>query len=137
MEKKTTRISVTGSSRKKAFTLFEVLVAVAILAVGISQVFRIFFSSLSAIQYMHNRSCANLALDRKIWDLEKRINQKGVSGQYTETKLEGDNPTFSFVSTASKLSGFGSIYRLDLKASWNEAGKDVSLRRVTYIRKGS
>lgn len=72
------------SSRLRGFTLIEVVVALAIVAIGMFAVFKVIGDTTSNIGYLRDRSMA-------AWIADNRITEMRLSGEYPSVdKTEGD-----------------------------------------------
>jgi len=121
--------------RKRAFMLLEILVAMAVLAFGITSIFRILFGSMAALKHLENRFQAQLKIEEKIWDIKRTLKTKDISNEFLSNVVEGHNPEIDFKLRVKKIRDFPDLYSLDITASWNEERKEVSISKQLYIKR--
>ena len=106
-----------------AFTLVEVMVASAVLSLGIVMVYEAFFISLDSFSYCNNfLNVASLA-DEKIWQAQDNLSRLGnlaqieSGGKFINRNKDFEwNLSYAPVDEASGLH----TYRIDLSLSWQE-----------------
>lgn len=115
----------------KGFTLMEVMVATAVLLLGIVFIYEAFFKSLSCISYCSNYLNVMTWADEKIWDAQNRLNQLGpqalVAGQGIFTRRNKD---FSWDLSYGAIDE--NLYKIELALYWQEDRRDVRLTRGAY-----
>ncbi|MFC1593843.1 prepilin-type N-terminal cleavage/methylation domain-containing protein [Candidatus Omnitrophota bacterium] len=121
--------------KKRSFILFEILVALAILAFGLSYIFRILFGSMSTLQHLHNRLDAQLMIENKIWEAKQLVKTKEIDEEYVDKAYEGESPQIKVLLKLNKLSGFKNLYSAEIVASWSEETRNISVNRFLYICK--
>jgi len=141
-------ISLTGNKRlvsllsrgKKAsgFTFFEIMVAVAVLAVGIVGIYQAFFISLDYVQHVSLRLYANILLDNKASELQKGFRTSGALSFeeiLREEKITVNNRPvdFSFGIDLKNVDDLKQVFQADLKVYWLERNHSVSLARSLFI----
>lgn len=120
-----------GSS---GFTLVEAMAATAVLALGLALVFQGLFTSLNAYDYYDNYLSLLPRSDEKIWEAQDRINRLGpqanldTSGEWANQRAR----RFKWGLGSSLLDKAGGLYKLNLRVSWNEGNRKVSLQREAY-----
>ncbi len=115
--------------------LLEILVAMAVLAFGITSIFRILFGSMAALKHLENRFQAQLKIEEKIWDIKRTLKTKDISNEFLSNVVEGHNPEIDFKLRVKKIRDFPDLYSLDITASWNEERKEVSISKQLYIKR--
>ncbi len=142
---------------KKGFTLLEVMVAVAILSLGLIITIQSFSISLRIVNTSLNLSKATLLAQRKLSEIElegssfESLNSGDFGENYpdfgwetditpveleellTETGLE-DMPVFHEKSfTETGLEDMPSLYQIAITIFWQERGKRRDLTFTTYL----
>lgn len=127
------KIYPTGS---KGFTLIEILVALLVLTVGFSQLFLIFLESASAVRHVGNRMAAVVFMENAAWEARERWRLAAFNEVYRyENTVTNGAQSFDITAEAKKIPGFQRLYNLEVKASWNEGKKEISMRRENLIRR--
>jgi len=120
--------------RAGGFTLIEVLLSVLILSVGLIGVFRPLLASMSALEFIGNRSEASRLMIHLIW---KHQEESRVLGEIVERlgqgELVGAESVYHYSLKAEPLSSRGRLYQVDYKISWHEGGRNKSLSRGAYL----
>jgi len=121
-------ISRTGSN--KGFTLIEVMMATAVLALGTVLIHEAFFISLDAFgYYFHYLNVAPWA-DEKIWDAQDELSRLGPQAKIEkEGEFVDRNKNFRWNLSYEPLEETHSLYRIDLVLSWREGRRKADLSR--------
>lgn len=118
----------------KGFTLIEAMAATAVLALGLALIFQGLFTSLNAYDYYDNYLSILPRSDEKLWEAQDRINRLGpqanldTSGEWVNQR----DRRFKWGLGSSLLDKAGGLYKLNLRVSWNEGNRKVSLQREAY-----
>jgi len=124
-------ISRIGSDN--GFTLVEVMIATAVLALGIVLIHEAFFASLDAFGYYSNYLRVAPWADEKIWDAQDELRRLGPRADIErEGEFLGRNKNFRWNLSYGPLGETKSLYRVDLILSWQEGKRRVSLLRSAY-----
>ncbi|MFC1699424.1 prepilin-type N-terminal cleavage/methylation domain-containing protein [Candidatus Omnitrophota bacterium] len=122
---------------KKAFSLIEQIIAVAVLSLGIMLVYEAFFTSLGAFNHATRRLDAQRWMNEKIWDTEDQLQRTGMvaigeSGGVFRDK----NKDFNWLMKVSLIDQFQSRYlcRVSLEVFWQEQTRRARLARAAYVR---
>ena len=112
------------SSRLRGFTLIEVVVALAIVALGMFAVFKSIGDTTSNIGYLRDRSMA-------AWIADNRITEMRLSGEYPSVdKTEGDvdyaGRRWHWIATVSQTPVDG-LRRIDMRVRRDGDAEDSSL----------
>ena len=112
------------SSRLRGFTLIEVVVALAIVALGMFAVFKSIGDTTSNIGYLRDRSMA-------AWIADNRITEMRLSGEYPSVdKTEGDvdyaGRRWHWIAIVSQTPVDG-LRRIDMKVRRDGDAEDSSL----------
>lgn len=120
---------------RRGFTFLELLLALAILAIGLTHIFRIFFGSIDALVHIKHRMDALLILDNARLDALRAIHQKNKEEQRVIDKKEGEYPSFRWTATLGHWGTSQNLYTVDTEISWQEKSRDVTMSRQVYLRK--
>ena len=123
---------------KEGFSFVEVMVAVAVLALGIVVIYRSFFVCLDYINHVSNRLHAMVLINNRIATMQKDFELNGEAPashrDQTETAWIHSKPVVFHssvdVRTVDNLEG---LYQLDASLWWNERGRDVRIWRSAFI----
>ena len=119
---------------KRGFTFLELLLALAILSIGLTHIFRIFFGSINALVHTRNRINASLMLDEVHLELIRNIGQITQKGELSIKDEKGTNPTFNSVVTLTPRGGLRYLYIADMIVSWKEGRVNKEIGRTVYVR---
>ncbi len=118
----------------KAFTLLEVLIALAILSTAIVFIFRSFTASLSSVKFSQNITCACFFAENKIWELEQEQKARAdlIESRQGNQKLQGKD--FRWAYQVERL-GSSNLAYLEFIVYWQEnlREKECSLEFDTYL----
>ena len=118
----------------RGFTLIEAMAATAVLGLGLALIFQGLFTSLNAYDYYANYLSILPRSDEKIWEAQDRIKRLGpqanldTSGEWANQR----DRRFKWGLGSSLLDKAGGLYKLNLRVSWNEGNRKVSLQREAY-----
>lgn len=123
---------------KKAFTLIEIIMAMAIMVVGIIGVVRLLPVGLRASKSAEMMSKAAFLAQEKMEEL-KLAGFEELSAPDPTVALEGEEGEYSWTAEICEVSLEGvitseDIRSLNLTVSWQEKGKPRSQSFVTYIK---
>jgi len=113
----------------KAFLLFEVLVAVVVLAVGITFVLRSFSTSVSAVKGIEDYFTASSLIEEKIFQLQTL----GLDKVPTEGRFESGLEKFSWKINSVPVSDL-SLYKVDLSIIWDTQSTTKVISIETYLQ---
>ena len=121
-----------------AFTFFEVLVAVIILASGIALIYKALLISLDYERYISIRLYAmNLLNDRvnqMVMDYERTKQPPLFKTDDTQTvTLNHQNITFTFTTGISRSPQVDNLLQADAHIFWNQRGKTFRLTRYATL----
>lgn len=118
---------------RKGFTLVEVMVAAAVLALGVVMIYEAYFISLDTFNYWYNYLNVSCWLDNKIWEAQDRIRRLGAlsagesAGDFTRL-----GKTYNWAVSSDSIDADSGLYEVTLCLSWKE-GK----RQRRAIRTGA
>ena len=115
------------SDKRRGFTLIEVVVALAIVAIGMFAVFKTIGDTTSNSGYLRDRSLAG-------WIADNRITEMRLAGEYPSVdKTEGDidyaGRRWHWIATVSQTQVDG-LRRIDLAVRREDDAADSSLVRL-------
>ena len=117
---------------KQGFTLIELMVAVAILSLGIVIIYQSFFSILNYFNYYIDYLDVAYWPDEEIWQIKEEWDKNGdftyMEGEKTLVKGKKAyrcNLAFSPVES--------DLYKIHLILSWREGKRNIHLSRTTYV----
>jgi hypothetical protein len=113
------------------FMLIETLLAVVILAVGLTLVVRSFGSSVSALGTSADYTKAMGLLEERLWELEVKgsIAPGVLTGEFSE-----EDGKFHWQVDASELKDLD-LCETQVTVSWERRGKTQTVSIVTYLKK--
>jgi prepilin-type N-terminal cleavage/methylation domain-containing protein len=113
------------------FSLVETLLAVVILAVGITFVLRAFGSSLDALGNSAEYTRALALAEARLWELEAKgsVAPGTSSGEFTE-----QDRGFRWAVKASDLGDTG-LCETQVTVSWDRRGRPRAVSLVTYLKR--
>src|SRR5262249_2192122 len=121
------------------FTFIEVMVATAVLSLGIVLIYKSFFISLNVLEHLTNRLYALVLLDNKIVDMQKQFETKkeipfSDSPDTKTLSIDHRAVTFNFEKEVSSIGSLEGLYALNLGISWRESqGRNIHLSRQLLI----
>ena len=117
----------------RAFTLVEIMVATAILSLGLVMIYQAFFVSLDAFDYYLNHLRVQLWSDEMLWQAQDNFRQSGFLGSaQTSGELITANKNFNWDMHYGLIEP-GELYQVSLNVSWQQGSRRVNLPRVAYV----
>jgi prepilin-type N-terminal cleavage/methylation domain-containing protein len=117
----------------KGFTLIEVMIATAVLALGTVLIHEAFLSSLDAFDYYYNYLRLASWADEKIWDAQDELLRLGPQADIErEGEFSDRNKNFRWSLSYVSLEETKSLYGIDLILSWQEGKRKASILRSAY-----
>lgn len=128
--------SPTGN--KRGFTFVEVMMAAAILSLGIVLIYRSFFASLNYLEHVTYRLHANTLLDNKIAAVQKIYEDThqpppAAQSDSTSLTLNHKNIDFRFILKTDQALALENIYEVAASVEWREHGREIHLTREFYL----
>jgi prepilin-type N-terminal cleavage/methylation domain-containing protein len=117
------------------FTLIEVLLAVSILSVGISQIFTILLRSASVVRHLDNRAVAGLLLEQELQNARDTLKAQKNDTDILYAKSMGYNPEFRVSVNLYELFSGRPLYNASMSIEWNEGDRPIKMQRVLYVNK--
>lgn len=118
---------------REGFTLFEVMVTVAILAIGLVVIYEALFTCLNGFSYYLNYLTVQCWMNEKIWKAEDYIvrSEDEMIEEDTAGEVMIRNKKIGWQMSIKPISE-GSLYQLSLICSWPEGLREVNTSRVAY-----
>ena len=114
-------------NNKKGILLLEVIVAVAVLAVGLTTISRSFTNCIRVIETAKDYNMALLLAEQALWELENEKPDEWSS----KGDFEG-YPSFSWEQKNEETEDLN-LRKLDLDIHWERRNRDYRLSVATFI----
>ena len=119
------------------FTFVEVMVALAVLSLGIVIIFKGFITSLDRLSYLTNRLYATTLLDNRITGIERmlRLYETLPFELNRKEKVNVGSREIEFRQrmSISEVDDFADVFELDLSLLWDSGDREMILSRSAYI----
>jgi prepilin-type N-terminal cleavage/methylation domain-containing protein len=123
----------TNRQTEKGFTLLEIMVATAVLSLGIVLIYQAFFISLNSFKYYNNYLKVSSWLNEKIWEAQDNLFRLGPLAQIDSSgSLKVDNNNFYWSLSYGLIDEPQNLYKIDLVFFWQEGKRRVNLTRNAY-----
>ena len=117
----------------KGFTLLEVMITAAVLALGASLIYQSFFIAVDSSNYYSTLLKITPWMDEKIWQAQNNLKHSGSGAAIPAGGLlEVNNKSINWNLTYNSLDQAGSLYQVDLALSWPQSGRQAKLSRSAY-----
>jgi len=130
-------MSITGNKKdsQRAFTLIEVMVAVAVLSFGLVLIYQAFFIVLDTFNYGADYLEVSPWINEKIWQAQDSIIHKGSLAEIApEGEFVLQNKKFTWSLKSAQISGLNDLSSLNLEVSWKEGKRTAQVSRNAYAR---
>ena len=125
------------TKNQKGLTFIEMMVAVSILAVGLTMIFKAFLICLDYMNHLTNRIYADIFLDNELITLQMQYQLTGeipVGESQVAPPFRQTTPlNFQYAVNLYPLGELKDIYQLNIVLSWKEHGQTKSLVRSSYV----
>jgi prepilin-type N-terminal cleavage/methylation domain-containing protein len=129
-------MSLIGSKQpraKRGFTLVEVMVATAILSLGLVMIYQAFLISLDSFGYSLNHLQAQLWLDEMAWQIQDNFRRyEFFSPARTSGEFIAGNKDFSWKIDYEPIQS-EELYSINLSTSWQQGSRMINLSRAVYV----
>ncbi|MBU0468380.1 MAG: prepilin-type N-terminal cleavage/methylation domain-containing protein [Candidatus Omnitrophica bacterium] len=124
-------------SSDSGFTFVEVMVALAVLSLGIVIIFKGFIVSLDRLSYLTNRLYATTLLDNRITAIERMLRVYETLpfdlNRKENINVGAKEIEFRQRMSISEVDDFADVFELDLSLLWDSGEKEMILSRSAYI----
>lgn len=118
---------------KKSFTLIEVMVATAVLSLGIVLIYEIFFKSLDISNYCSNYLNVVSRADERMWQAQDDLSRFGaIITASLKDEFTDNNEEFFWNLSYQLLDAEAGLYRIEGTLSWEEGLRKKKISRVAY-----
>ncbi|MBI3602539.1 MAG: hypothetical protein HY209_06595 [Candidatus Omnitrophica bacterium] len=111
------------------------MVTTGVLSLGTVFIFGSFFISLDTYRYCAHYFNVMSWADNKLWEVQDSLSSLGpfallqTSGRFTQK-----NTDYTWGVSYAPADSMGRLYKIDLVLSWQEAMRQVRLKRSAYAR---
>lgn len=124
--------------RQKGFSFLEVMVVVMILSGGLVLIYKSFFMALDYTNYLTARLQANILLDEKIAELNRRLLDQNqlvlVAPSALDRVMIANRPIdFQYTLDFRAVKDWQGLFLLDITINWREGSRHVHLSRQVYL----
>jgi len=116
----------------RGFTLLEVMITTAVLALGATLIYQSFFIAVDSFNYYSTLLKISPWMDEKIWQAQNDLRHSGALLDLSSGRLELNNKEVEWNLDYRFLDQAGSLYQVDLVASWPQNARKVRLSRSAY-----
>ena len=125
---------------QRGFTLFEILVATVVLAVGITGIYQAFFLSMNQLNHLTSRLYANILMDNQLTQLQQKFAFEGAIAFGQDVKQEQvtlGNKEIQYAHTVSfqSLEALEDIVEANCRYFWKEGTHERKLSQAAYLLK--
>jgi Tfp pilus assembly protein PilV len=138
MTKKTTTSPTGAESGSRAWTrgvaLFEVLLCVVLLSVGLVAVYRPLLAAVTVLHHAECRLTANRLMEDKLWGMEEKLRrQKQTSLMIKDDVVTHGSQVFHHRAQAFPVSPDQKLLLLKSTIWWKGAAKTYRVTRDVYV----
>ncbi|MBN1586610.1 MAG: type II secretion system protein [Candidatus Omnitrophica bacterium] len=124
--------------KNNAFTLVELLLAVSVLAFGLSMILQGYLTSLKALNRTEELITASVLLESKMDEvLETSTEEKGIQPGFASGDFEefGDK-RHRWELRARSVAEMPMVYEVELAVLWEESGRERAVTSTTLLDAG-
>jgi prepilin-type N-terminal cleavage/methylation domain-containing protein len=124
-------------THRAGLTFIEVMVAVAVIAAGITAIYRSYILAIERMGYLNRRLYATMLLDDRLMRVERFLRVYKALPMNNDLRervyADGEQPEFAEYIQFHEIEGLPEIFQVDLRINWKENQRDVIMRRSAYI----
>jgi prepilin-type N-terminal cleavage/methylation domain-containing protein len=118
---------------RKGFTLLEVMITAAVLALGATLIYQSFFIAVDSFNYYSTILKVTPWMDEKIWQAQNDLKHLGAAAATPAGgQLEVNSKSINWGLAYHSLDQTNGLYAVDLAASWPQGVRQVKLSRSAY-----
>ncbi len=118
---------------RKGFTLIEVMVTAAVLALGTVLIYEAFFISLDSFNYCSRYLKIASWIDEKIWQVQDSLGHLGPLAQIERSgSFKNENKNFDWDLSYDVIEQTQNLYKIDLAILWQEGKRKAKFSRSAY-----
>lgn len=118
---------------KRGFTLVEVMVATAILALGVVLIYQGFFISLDSLGYCLDYLRLSPLAEEKMWQAQDALSRLGPNaGLETAGSFIESRRNFRWNLSYNSLDELSGLYEINLSVIWQNGQRAARLSRGAY-----
>ncbi|MCK5451502.1 MAG: prepilin-type N-terminal cleavage/methylation domain-containing protein [Candidatus Omnitrophica bacterium] len=120
----------------KGFSLVELMVAVAVLAIGLTVIYESFFIIADVTSGLPYYIKTQALIDEVMWEEENNLRIAGYLFPSTESgKIDVGNKKIRYVKKIEVLSSSQGLYNIDTDLTWKAGTKFINNTNSTYLRR--
>ncbi len=119
--------------KRRGFTLMEIMVTVAVLAVGLTPILQAFSTSLGAFGFYADSLNTTVWIDEKIWETRHDLMMGGElpTGETSGRERIGSKE-YDWMIRVAALNPDKGLYQVNLVLSWKKGQRTRSISRTAY-----
>ncbi|MDD5129681.1 MAG: prepilin-type N-terminal cleavage/methylation domain-containing protein [Candidatus Omnitrophica bacterium] len=122
-----------GRKPRRGFTLLEVMITTAVLALGATMIYRSFFIAVDSFNYYATLLRITPWMDEKIWQAQNQFKHPGAAGAITGSgQLEVNNKNITWSLDYNSIDQSDNLYKIDLVLSWTQGLRQIKSFRTAY-----
>ena len=122
-----------GKKIPKGFTLLEVMITTAVLALGATLIYQSFFIAVDSFNYYSTLLKITPWMDEKIWQAQNDLRHLGsITAISTGGQLDINNKNINWSLAYNSVDQTDSLYQVDLMLFWPQGARLVKLSRSAY-----
>lgn len=122
---------------RTGFTLVEIMLAAAILSLGLVFIYEVFLISLDAVSFFFNRLNAQHFINEKIWQVQDILDKP--AGIFLPNQNQGTftlhNKDFDWQLEIKSWDAEQELYLVNATVNWNEGQRRKTISRASAIKK--